>query len=67
MGQKLARGGALELVHGIRGAPGEERLFPKEVFLVVVANVGAGEILVLHRGEVAAVRRARIVPDRRSG
>ena len=44
----------LELVHGVVPAAGEQRGVPGEVFLVVVPDVGARHVLVLHAGQPAA-------------
>ena len=44
----------LELVHGVVLAAGEQRGVPGEVFLVVVPDVGARHVLVLHAGQPAA-------------
>ena len=46
--------GLAELVHRIVGAPRLEGGLASEIFLVIVADVGAGHILVLHAGDALA-------------
>src|SRR3546814_4370574 len=43
-----------ELVHRIMGSARLQRRFAREILLVVVADVGAGHVLVLHAGDALA-------------